>query len=195
MNLDGWLVWDLECSMNPEGSVRGSFYKRAKNLLCIAAHDLGTGENTLYAEDTLEEGVEAILNAPRLVGHNIRGFDIPALGHMRPDINKELRRVPLSDTRWMCLKSDKSPHGLLTYDQLNKLDKKLGVSPDFPNSLDAWGQRFKFPKQKIGGEDRNGFWQTATYTDEIGAYCMRDVEVNVKLFHWIMKRKGMQIKK
>ncbi len=195
MNLDGWLVWDLECSMNPEGSVRGSFYKRAKNLLCIAAHDLGTGENTLYAEDTLEEGVEAILNAPRLVGHNIRGFDIPALGHMRPDINKELRRVPLSDTRWMCLKSDKSPHGLLTYDQLNKLDKKLGVSPDFPNSLDAWGQRFKFPKQKIGGEDRNGFWQTATYTDEIGAYCMRDVEVNVKLFHWIMKRKGVQIKK
>ncbi len=193
MNLDGWLVWDLECSMNPEGSVRGSFYKRAKNLLCIATYDLGTGEKKLYAEDSLEEGVTAILNAPRLVGHNIRGFDIPALGHLRPHINKELRQVPLSDTRWMCLKSDKSPHGLLTYGQLNKLDKKLGISTEFPNSLDAWGQRFKFPKLKMGGEDPNVFWQNAVYTKEMGEYCMRDVEVNVKLFQWIMKRKGIDI--
>lgn len=194
MSLDtnGWLVFDIECSMYPSSEVRGSFYKRAKELLCIATYDVGTGESALYAEDTLEDGVKKVLEAKRLIAHNGRSFDIPALGHLRPEVNKQLRSVPLSDTRWMALKSEKSPHGLLTYGQLNKLDKKLGLSTEYPNSLDAWGQRFKFPKLKMGVENPEEFWSNAKYTTELGEYCVRDVEVNFKLFEWIMKRKGIE---
>jgi|TARA_B110000908_G_C10078783_1_gene368576 hypothetical protein len=185
----GWLMWDLECSMYSEDKVKGSFYKRAKELLCIATHDLGTGVTKLYAEDTLEEGVQAILDAPRLVGHNIRGFDIPALGHLRPNFNKQLRTIPLSDTRWMALKSDKSPDGLYTYSQLDELDKKLGLETEYPNSLASWGDRFKFPKMS---DFKNTNWETQTYTPLLGKYCETDVAVNVKLFEHICKKKGIE---
>ena len=61
VDMNGWLMWDLECSMHSENKVKGSFYKRAKELLCIAVHDLGTGATALYSEDTLEDGVEVSL--------------------------------------------------------------------------------------------------------------------------------------
>jgi len=185
----GWLMFDLECSMHSEDKVQGSFYKRAKELLCIATHDLGTGEKVLYAEDTLEDGVQAILNAPRLVGHNIRMFDIPALGHLRSDFNKQLRTVPLSDTRWMALKSDKSPDGIYTYDQLEELDNKLGLDTEYPNSLASWGDRFKFPKMS---DFKNTDWETQKYSPLLGKYCQTDVAVNVKLFEHICKKKDIE---
>jgi hypothetical protein len=183
VDMKGWLMWDLECSMHSADKVKGQFYKRAKELLCIAVHDLGTGATTLYAEDTLEDGVEAILKAPRLVGHNIRGFDIPALGHLRPAINKQLRSIPLSDTRWMALKSDKSPDGLYTYAQLDELDKKLDLNTEYPNSLASWGDRFKFPKMS---DFKNTDWEKQKYTPLLGKYCETDVAVNVKLFEHII---------
>lgn len=191
IDMTGWLVWDLECSMYSEDKVSGAFYKRAKELLCIATHDLGTGEDVLYAEDTLEQGVEAILNAPRLVGHNIRAFDIPALGHLRPDFNKALRVIPLSDTRWMSLKNEKSPNGLYTYDQMKEIDAKKGIENEYLNSLDAWGKRFGFHKSNVmEGTD----WENQKYTPVLGEYCARDVAVNVRLWDHIMKMKGITYK-
>ena len=189
VDMKGWLMWDLECSMHSENKVKGSFYKRAKELLCIAVHDLGTGATALYSGDTLEDGVEVILSAPRLVGHNIRSFDIPALGHLRPNANKKLRTIPLHDTRWMALKSDKSPDGIYTYAQLDALDKKLGLDTEYPNSLASWGDRFKFPKMS---DFKNTDWETQTYTPLLGKYCETDVAVNVKLFEHICKKKGIE---
>jgi len=196
LDMNNWLLFDLECSMYSEDKVKGSFYKRAKELLCIATHDLGTGEKVLYADDTttggrnsLEEGVEAILNANRVLGHNLRSFDIPALGHLRPQFNKQLRAIPLSDTRWMALKSDKSPDGVYTYAQLAELDKKLGLVTEYPNSLAAWGDRFKFPKMS-DFKDTN--WETQEYTPLLGKYCETDVAVNVKLFEHLCKKKNIE---
>jgi hypothetical protein len=189
IDMKGWLMWDLECSMHSADKVEGMFYKRAKELLCIATHDLGTGATALYSGDTLEDGVAAILEAPRLVGHNIRSFDIPALGHLRPNINKQLRAIPLSDTRWMALNSDRSPDGLYTYAQLDTLDKKLGLSTEYPNSLSAWGNRFKFPKMT---DFVDTDWETQKYTPLLGKYCETDVAVNVKLFEHICNKKGIE---
>lgn len=179
----GWLSFDIEVNMLEESKVRGPFHKRACRLLCIATEDIGTGETKLYhSKEGLMKGVKAILQAPRLVGHNIREFDIPALVNIYPKLKKKLSRVSLVDTLTMSRELFGRPGTqLLSYDL-----KKFGDSHYQPHALKFWGKRLNVPKMD---SFENVDWETVDYSDLLGTYCEQDVLITTKLFHYLVNKR------
>ena len=88
-----------------------------------------------------------------LVGHNIIGFDLPVLQNCW-QINPD---VPVWDTLVMA--------------------RLLKPVIDGGHSLKSWGKRLKFDKLDFDVEDFD-----SGYTEEMGTYCKRDVEVTTKLY-------------
>ena len=50
-------------------------------IWCLVAQEIDTGEVWTYGPDEIEEGVKLLNNATQLSGHNIIGFDIPAVSY------------------------------------------------------------------------------------------------------------------
>jgi len=97
--------------------------------------------------------------ADGLVGHNIIGFDHPVLKNCWQVDTK----VPVWDTLVMARLLDPTPVG--------------------GHSLKEWGRRIGIAKMDFDVEDFD-----AGYTDEMGEYCKRDVEVTTKLYHYLKDR-------
>lgn len=93
-----------------------------------------------------------------VVGHNLVFFDLPVLRTCWQIDTK----VPVWDTLVMARLLDPTPVG--------------------GHSLKAWGERLGFAKMDFDSEDFDG-----GYTEEMGTYCKRDVEVTTKLYHHLVK--------
>jgi len=100
----------------------------------------------------LIEDTEALL-----IGHNIRGYDIPAL--------EKLTGIPIKN----------QVIDTLTLAKLVFYDK----SKDWSHSLDAYGQRLKFPK------GHHSDW--TKYSTEMETYCVQDVRVTKRLYELLLK--------
>ena len=69
------LVFDLEANgLTPD------------KVWCIAIEDLHTREKFFYDPTQIEEGIQHLLSADVLMGHNIIDFDIPTLINLYPDL-------------------------------------------------------------------------------------------------------------
>jgi DNA polymerase I-like protein with 3'-5' exonuclease and polymerase domains len=117
-----------------------------------------TKEEKAYHE--ADEMVKDLNNADTIVGHNIIGYDIPALNKLsryriRDDIN-------IIDTLIL---------GKLAYYDQDR---------SFSHSLDAYGQRLGFPKGKYSD------W--TKYTPEMEEYCKQDVLVTTKLYQHLKRK-------
>lgn len=90
---------------------------------CIVTLDIDTQEMLSYTPETLSDGLQALERADLLVGHNIIGYDIPALTKaLRP-----FKRHPkVLDT--------------LVASRFLQPERWGG------HSLEAWGERLKAPK-------------------------------------------------
>ena len=55
-----------------------------KVIHCIAVGDMSTGEVDLYHGDDIIKGLQKMRLADRLIGHNIKRFDIPAIKKLYP---------------------------------------------------------------------------------------------------------------
>ncbi len=133
------------------------YLRHTKNLWCIATQDIDTEEKILYPPYALTEGIVALRAAECLIGHNILGFDLPALWKL----TGEWDHVPLV------------------------VDTVLVSRALYPermpgHSLEAWGKTLGFPKGDF--TDFKG-----GYTEEMGVYCERDVELNVQVYHVLNK--------
>jgi hypothetical protein len=179
----GWLSFDVEVNMLDEKKVRGPFHRRACRLLCIATEDIGTGETNLYyGDEGLMKGMKSLLAAPFLVGHNIRDFDIPALLNIYPKLKKRFGRLKLIDTLAMSRELFGKPGEKLLYYDL----KRFGDSHYQPHALKNWGKRLNVPKME-DFEETN--WETVDYSDLLGTYCMQDVIITTKLFHYLVDKR------
>ena len=143
---------------------------------CIAIADLGTGKLHDYGPDQIDEAVAHLETGRQLIGHNIIGFDVPAIKKLYPAFRPpedQLDTMVASRLLWPEIKS--MDFGLY----------RKGILPgNFigRHSLEAWGYRLGDYKG-----DYKGPWHT--WSEEMHEYCIQDVRVTWKLLKRIEKQK------
>ena len=157
------LAFDIETN----GLIRQGMDK----IHCIVAQDIDTGEVHKFTPSNYRDGLKLLQDATELWGHNIIGYDIPAIQTIHP--------------RW-------SPRGLvrdtLILSRLlftDLLDRDFRSRPaNMPgnlygrHSLESWGHRLGVHKSEFG-KSLDGDW--STFTPEMLEYCAQDVVVSVAL--------------
>lgn len=104
---------------------------KIQKVWCIATQDVETGEKQLFTPDRLDEGVAVLKKAATLVGHNIIGYDIPAIWK----VLGKWETVPLI---------------------VDTLVTSRFLYPERPggHSLDSWGERLGHAKQEFNDFSR-----------------------------------------
>jgi len=151
------LVFDIE-SDNLLDKITRVWLIRTKNI--------DTGERRAYLEGDLS-WAPVFNNAELLIGHNILGFDLPALDKVLGF--KLSGEVKVVDT--------------LLYSQI--LDyKRFGMRG---HSLALWGQYLRFPKIE--------FSDYSKYSKEMDVYCEQDVDLNERVYIELMEERTLLAKR
>ena len=124
-------------------------------IFCIVAQDVDTMDVFTFDNTQLEEGYGLLRAAKKLIGHNIIGYDLPAI--------KKIAGIDLSDKQIV---------DTLVLSRLFKPPREGG------HGLESWGYRLKFTKGDFGEQD--DAWDY--YRPEMLKYCQRDVELNTKVY-------------
>ena len=145
-----------------------------KTVHCLSIYDPTTPKMITYHGAGIPNGLQELAKADRIVGHNVIGFDLPALSKMY-GFHPPLIRVLDTMVMAKCIVADVRNDDFLR----NKFDKSLIGS----HSLKAWGLRLsKLTKLSYGEED--GAFDS--YNDEMRKYCERDTIVTQILFDYLM---------
>ena len=143
---------------------------------CLSIYDPTTPKMITYHGAGIQNGLQELAKADRIVGHNVIGFDLPALSKMY-SFHPPLIRVLDTMVMAKCIVADVRNDDFLR----NKFDKSLIGS----HSLKAWGLRLnKLTKLSYGEED--GAFDS--YNDEMRKYCERDTIVTQILYDYLMQQ-------
>lgn len=143
------IVFDIEADgLNPT------------KIYCIVAQDVDTGDVFTFDNTQLQEGYEFLMSATKLIGHNIIGYDLPAL--------RKVEGIDLSDKKIV---------DTLVLSRLFKPTREGG------HGLESWGYRLGYSKGSYGQSD--GAWDA--YCPEMLEYCKRDVLLNTKVYKELRK--------
>lgn len=145
---------------------------------CLVVADLDTAEQHTYVTN-ITEGLELLSKAEYLTGHNVMGFDIPALEKVygwSPGPQQVVRDTLLISK--------------LVYSDLRDRDfNRLRKHPEFPKhligryGLEAWGHRLGEHKGDYTAECKAaGIDPWAEVSPAMVSYCQQDVTLNVKLW-------------
>ena len=144
------LVFDIEADSLSEIIIDKHVRPEVKNIWCIAAKDINSGQKYQFGPDKIEQGVELLRRADKLIGHNIIMYDIPVLERFYGTI----------DT----VAIDTLVISKLMYPDIR--NHPLGS-----NSLKSWGSHLKILKDDY----QEGF---ESYNADMLTYCIQDVEVS-----------------
>lgn len=144
---------------------------------CLVLRDLDTGQ--IYRFDSrypagIIEGLNMLQSAAEIVGHNIIGYDIPAIQIVHPwfePVGKVTDTLVLS----RLIHADLMGEDVAAQRDTDAFPKRLWGS----HSLKAWGLRIGNFK-----DDYNGGWEK--FSEEMLSYCVQDVNVTVQLYHKLM---------
>jgi DNA polymerase I-like protein with 3'-5' exonuclease and polymerase domains len=125
-------------------------------LHCLVAVDVDTKDLYSFDNTQIAEGIKLLSNAKKLIGHNIIGYDIPAIKKVT---GIDLSHIKVVDT--------------LVLSRLFKPTREGG------HGLESWGYRLKFNKGDYGQSE--GAWDV--YTPEMLEYCRNDVLLNLKVYN------------
>lgn len=152
------LVFDIETNAIQFDEWNEGNRSSLKTIHCLVYQDLGTGEMHRYSHNGLSDGFKEVMDAGRIIGHNITGFDIPAIKHLFP---------------WF------EPSGEV-------YDTREVAKSSFPavagHRLKDWGRRLGVAKGSFG-ETTN--W--SKLTPEMLSYCEQDVVVTSALYSHLQK--------
>jgi DNA polymerase I-like protein with 3'-5' exonuclease and polymerase domains len=151
-------------------------YWDVSRIHCLVAQDLDTGQVYQFRPGEIDEALTWMMNADLIIGHNVIGFDIPALQKVYPWFTVD--RAKVKDTLVL---------SRLCFPNLSDLDRgKRGLdgSSIGSHSLRAWGQRLNLHKT-----DYDGGW--AEFSEEMLAYCTKDVAVTVRLWKDIFETRSI----
>lgn len=129
-----------------------------KNLWCLVAKNLETGEVLKYDQQSAKAGIRFLHgHCTGYIGHNLIGYDRRVISNL---LDVDIAEKPIIDT--------------LILSRLLKYNIEGG------HSLEAWGLRLGYPKQEF-----NNF---AAYSEEMLDYCVRDVEVTTRVYQYIWSK-------
>lgn len=144
-------------------------------LHCLGITDLDTGKKfSLSRHKELDEGVLMLMTADVIIGHNVIGFDVPAIQKVYPWFKP---RGVIRDTFVLCR---------LMWPHIKEKDFVLAEKGKLPkkyigsHSLAAWGWRIGELK-----DEYKGGWKS--WSPEMQSYMDQDVAVTVKLWQLIEK--------
>jgi DNA polymerase-1 len=141
---------------------------------CLSILDASNGEMTSYnsLNDDIGYGLDKLSKAETIVGHNIIGFDVPALR-----VLYNFKHPNLIDTLTLarCINPD------VRNDDFKRegFDKTLIGS----HSLKAWGTRINVLKSDYGETSDWSMW-----SQEMQDYCEQDVRVTLALYNWLLSK-------
>ena len=150
------------------------FLDKLDKIHCVVFKDIDTNLIYSYNPDNLEDALELLKKATLLIGHNITGFDIPAIKKV---FNYDYRGA-VFDTL-LCSR--------LIWTNRQELDFKLKEVPPKligKHSLESYGYRVGLRKGDFKENNTFDIW-----TQEMQDYCELDVEVTHKLFLEIVEAK------
>jgi hypothetical protein len=145
-----------------------------ETLHCLSIYESYTQEMSSYSTvaGNIEEGLEKLSNANTIVGHNVIGFDVPALRKLYGFThNNVIDTLVLA----RCIFPDVRNDDFKRVD----FDTKLIGS----HSLKAWGTRLGILKDNYG---ETADW--SQWTQEMQDYCEQDVRVTSALYLWLKCR-------
>jgi len=147
---------------------------------CINIYDGSTNQHERYDPATMPValGVKRLQDADELCGHNIIGFDIPAIQKIHPAFKPKGRITDTLVLAKLCFplikKSDfgRTQKGQLPSDLIGK------------HKLEAWGYRLGVLKGDVAKQTD---WQK--WTPAMSDYCEQDVVVTLRLYEAIQNQK------
>ena len=145
-----------------------------KTVHCLSIYDPTTPKMITYHGAGIKNGLMELAKAERIVGHNVIGFDLPALSKMysfHPPLVKVLDTMVMA----RCIVPDVRNDDFLR----NNFDKSLVGS----HSLKAWGLRLNNLIKLTYGEEDGAF---DSYNEDMRKYCERDTIVTQILFDYLM---------
>ncbi|WP_422048083.1 DNA polymerase [Shimia sp.] len=152
--------------------------------------DVDTGEVFSYHGKYIHIGVDMLMKADFIIGHNIIKFDIPAIQKIYPDF--EVAEFRVIDTL-VCSR--------LIWPNIQETDLKRirGNKTQMPmklagsHGLEAWGWRLDNWKGDYAKEmEAEGLDPWANWSQEMQDYCEQDVEVTKLLFQKIEEKEYSQ---
>jgi len=165
------LIFDIETN----GITQWATLSDLETVHCLSILDASNGEMTSYnsLNDDIGYGLDKLAEADTIVGHNIIGFDVPALNKLY-----DFRHHNLVDTLILarCIAPDVRNDDFKRVD----FDKTLWGS----HSLKAWGTRINVLKGDYGESTDWSQW-----SQEMQNYCEQDVRVTNALYNWLMSKK------
>jgi len=146
------------------------FMPDVSKIWCMVAVNSDTGTVYSFSDydselPSLKEGLEFINTADIIFGHNIIGYDLVVLKHL---------------TGWMP-NEDQQVIDTWILSQLNQYKR------EHKHGLEGWGSRLGFPKI--------AFDQFDSYSKEMLTYCIRDVELNVKVYKELVEESTKILRK
>jgi len=134
-------------------------------IFCIVAICADTKKVYTFDNTQIKEGCKFLSDADKLIGHNILGYDIPAI--------LDIEGVDLYDKRIV---------DTLVLSRLFQPNREGG------HGLESWGYRLKLLKGDYG-DDNEHAWDS--FTPEMLEYCINDVKLNHKVYdHLKIESKG-----
>lgn len=139
---------------------------------CIVCRDVDTGEVSTFGIGEIDAALEHLHNQDELIGHNIIGFDLPAL-------------AKLYRFRFEGKVTDTLVMSRLIHTNVGEKDRQRNARADYipmkligHHSLKAWGHRLGLLKGTY--LEDHGFDH---YSEEMLCYCVKDTEVTYALYH------------
>jgi hypothetical protein len=160
------LVFDIETD---------GLLEQMTTIHCAVTKDYLTGEVFEYGPEDIEEFVRS-LDGQVVIGHNIIGFDLPAL-HRWCDINHYVRKMypqPKMEIDTLVLSRLLNPDR----ERPEGLPQRVG-----PHSLEAWGYRVGIYKGDYGKQEA----AFDEYNEDMLNYCKQDVEVTERVYRTLLR--------
>jgi len=135
----------------------------ATKVWCIVAQDVETKKIYKWRPDDIQSGLNFLLNADALIGHNIIGYDLAMLTKL---YDVDFYNKKLYDT-WL-------------------MSQVLGYKRKHKHGLGGWGEHLGYSKLE--------FDNFSEFSEDMLTYCIRDVELNTRVYEILMQEFSDQVK-